>query len=83
MFIYPGADRFIFGNLFDTLAYTTAQKESEEPIINGTGWLLEQIGKDEGKKFDAAEIPVAVIVNTGVVCLFVQDPEIVQDLFVK
>ena len=24
MEIYPGADRFIFGNLFDTLAYTSA-----------------------------------------------------------
>ena len=24
LFVLPGADRFIFGNLFDTLAYTTA-----------------------------------------------------------
>jgi len=24
IFILPGADRFIFGNLFDTLAYKTA-----------------------------------------------------------
>lgn len=27
--IYEGADKFPFGNLFDALAYTTAQKESE------------------------------------------------------
>ena len=95
--IYPGADRFIFGNLFDTLAYQTAQKALDEPIINGTGWLLEKLvlqkngEKDEAEepkivrnsKFDAKDHPVVMIVNTGVVCMIVQDPEVVQDLFVK
>ena len=43
MFVLPGADRFIFGNLFDTLAYKTAIDASDVPLINGTGWLLETI----------------------------------------
>ena len=41
MFVYPGADRFLVGNLFDSLAYRTASQESKAPIINGTGWLLD------------------------------------------
>ena len=55
--IYPGADRFIFGNLFDTLAYQTAQKALDEPIINGTGWLLEKLVLQKDGEKDEVEEP--------------------------
>ena len=41
IFLYPGADKFIVGNLFDSLKFSTASKENENPIVNGTGYLLD------------------------------------------
>ena len=43
LFIYPGAEKFIFGNLFDTLAYTAAQKAAEEPIVMALAGCLTRL----------------------------------------
>ena len=82
MTIWPGARRFLLGNIVEYSKYEQAVKESPEPFAGPMVWLCQQFAKKyQNGRFDTAKHPVIVQNMFGQPVSFISDPKAVQEMF--
>lgn len=81
--ILPGAERFMVCNLLEFAQYAKALATSKVPVRHVYGWIADTyLGNGEAGSFNPAEHPVFLAAFLFGPQLVVNDPDIVQELFV-
>ena len=84
--LYPGCKRFFFGNTYDLMTYAKV-RAGPEPVCGPQQWMImnhfnKAISGRDDHKFASNEFPIIAGNFQSEVQLWINDPEIVQDILV-